>query len=516
MRVATKLAAGYGLLIVLLAGLVLYHVAAIHTMAATSETLASLILRLSRTSSDQLARLDELDENGSKYLVTRDTGYVARFEGARAGFTASLYEIEALDLSPEERVRVDSLSALWPRLFPPGATLDALIAARAAEAPGAAEPFAGWLEDAVRQLRARTRAIYVASEREMEAEVTASLGRARRVETLSTITVVAALSLSVIVFGLVFRSITGPLAALRRGTHAVAGGDFEYRLTGARADEFAELAADFNVMTQKLRELDHAKRDFLSHLSHDLKTPLAAIHDANLLLLDEIPGALNSRQRRLLQHNVTSGERLAGMLGKLLDVARLEAGAVEYRFQRCDLQNVVRAAVNEFESVAERRGIALEADLEERALPVDCDGERVLQVVENLLENAFRYSAEGGVVRVEARGFSSTDAEPSATAGAGDSSRTGFALVGVEDAGPGVPDEEKSRIFERFHQSANGRGRAGGGVGLGLAICREIVRAHGGRIWVSDNPSGGSRFSFLLPLAGAQRGPLSPSGKGAA
>lgn len=514
MRVATKLAAGYGLLIVLLAGLVLYHVAAIHTMAATNETLASLVLRLSRTAGDQLARLDELDENGSKYLVTRDTGYVARFEGARARFAASLDELAALDLSPAERARVDSLSALWPRLFPPGATLDALIAARSAAALGAAEPFPVWLEDAVRQLRARTRAIYVASEREMEAEVAASLARARRVEALSTVTLAAALTLSVIVFGLVFRSITGPLAALRRGTHAVAGGDFEYRLTGARADEFAELAADFNVMTRKLRELDHAKRDFLSQLSHDLKTPLAAIHDANLLLLDEIPGTLNPRQRRLLQHNVTSGERLASMLGKLLDVARLEAGAVEYRFQRCDIQRVVRAAVDEFESVAERRGISLEADLEERDLPVDCDSERVLQVVENLLENAFRHSQEGGVIRVEARGFSSADAE--APAGEGDAARNGFALVGVEDAGPGVPDEEKSRIFERFHQSANGRGRAGGGVGLGLAICREIVRAHGGRIWVSDRPTGGSRFSFLLPLAAAQRGPLSSSGSGAA
>jgi two-component system sensor histidine kinase GlrK len=339
----------------------------------------------------------------------------------------------------------------------------------------------------------------------MAADVEASVRAARRLETLSVGALGMALALSVLVFALVFRSITGPLTQLRRGTHAVAGGDLEYRLEGTRTDEFSELADDFNVMTQRLRELDRAKRDFLSQVSHDLKTPLAAIQDANALLLDGIPGSLNERQRRLLEHNVSGGQRLAAMLAKLLDVSRLEAGAAEYHFARCDLHDVIRQAVSEFESAAERRGIALEADLHERSLSVECDAERVLQVVENLIENAVRFSPEGGVIRVQARGFSATEA-------GADPSRSGFALVGVEDAGPGVPDEEKTRIFERFHQSPGGRSRPGGGVGLGLAICREIVRAHGGRIWVSDVPSGGSLFSFLLPMNGAQHSPSSNGG----
>jgi two-component system sensor histidine kinase GlrK len=446
------------------------------------------VLRLSRNASDQVARLEELNENGSKYWLTRDQGYAALFEAARSGFGATLNELSALELSPEERTGLDSLRALWPRHFPPGVDLDSLITARR-RAGGPA--FDVWLEEATRELRERARPINEASDRAMRAEIAASIAAARRVQTLSVVSLVTAFLVSVLVFVLVFRSITGPLAQLQRGARAVAGGDFEYRLDRRRSDEFSELADDFNVMTQRLRDLDHAKRDFLSQLSHDLKTPLVAIQDANLLLLDEIPGAVNERQRRLIEHNLASARRLGSMLGKLLDVSRLEAGAVEYQFEACDLHDVIRQAVSEFQSAAERRGIELEADLPERSLNVECDPERVLQVIENLLENAVRYSPEGGVIRIEARTLSGS--VPGVAAANG-----GFALVGVADAGPGVPDEEKNRIFERFHQRVNGR--AGGGVGLGLAICREIVLAHGGRIWVSDVPTGGSQFSFMLPV----------------
>src|SRR5688572_19890989 len=151
MRVATKLGVGYGLLILLLAGLVLYHMVAVRAMVATNETLATQVLRLSRTATDQLARLDELAENGSKYEVTRDSGYVARFESARAGFGADLDRLASLELSSEERAGVDSLKALWPRLFPASADLDDLIGAHAGPTATGGD-FDLWLEDAVRQL----------------------------------------------------------------------------------------------------------------------------------------------------------------------------------------------------------------------------------------------------------------------------------------------------------------------------------------------------------------------------
>ena len=493
MRVAAKLAAGYGLLIVLLAAIVLYHVAVIHGMASTNARLSSLVLRLSRTATEQLFRLDELDEDGSKYWVTRDSGYVEHFDEARSAFDQALVDLAALDLSADERAQLDSLAFRWAQLFPPEASVHDLIEAHQGldvDAPG----FVDWLGESTSLLRGQTRAVYSASERAMGDEVSASLGAAERVERLSWVALVSALTLSLTVFGLVVRSITGSLSRLRRGTHAVADGNFEHRLEEPRSDEFAELADSFNVMTQRLRELETTKRDFLSQVSHDLKSPLAAIQDASLLLLDEVPGTLSVPQRRLLEHNVSSGQRLASMIGKLLDVSRLDAGAVEYRFEPCDLSAVIKAAMAEFESPAERRWLHLEADLPERPLTVEGDAERVRQVLDNLLENALRFSPDGGVVQVQVRAFSEG---------------SGFALIAVADAGPGVPDEEKTRIFERFHQTAAGRSRPGRGVGLGLALCREVVHAHGGRIWVSDQPTGGSIFSVLLPLAGPR--PPSPA-----
>src|SRR5688500_6960117 len=208
MRVATKLGIGYGLLVLLLAGVLLYHLAAVRGIQGTNQTLASLVLRLSATATDQLGRLDELNENGSKYWISEDSGYVARFDEARTGFETDLAELGALDLSEDERILLDSLSALWPRLFPPGADLDGLIAAHTA-APAEQAGFDLWLDDATRQLRDRTGAIYRASAGEMEDEVLASLAAARRVERSSLVALAAALSLSVLVFVLVLRSIAG-------------------------------------------------------------------------------------------------------------------------------------------------------------------------------------------------------------------------------------------------------------------------------------------------------------------
>lgn len=508
MRVATKLATGYGLLIAVLTAALLYQVGAIHRVVDANQTLSSLILRLSLSTSEQLTRLDEMVENGSKYWVTGDTGYAARFHQARRGFDRALADLRSLDLSGAEKVELDSLALQWGQGFHPSLTLDDLIAVEVA-ARGDSTDFAAALDSAVDGLRRRTQNVYWASQRSMEDEVRESVRSAQQAQRISFAAVLGALALSLVVFGLVVRSITVALARLRSGTRVVAGGDFDYRLAAQREDEFAELARDFNVMTARLQELDRAKRDFLSQVSHDLKTPLSAIQEANQLLLDGIPGSLNEKQRRLLEHNARSGRRLADMIGKLLDLSRIDAGALEYRFEPCDLNEVIATAVSQFEHRGIGGEVGLEAELPDRPLTLECDRERIRQVLENLLENAIRYSPDGAVVRVEARRFSETagDVSPGGRDGRG-TGTSGFALIEVADSGPGVPDAEKKKIFERFYQAPSGKvGRDRGGVGLGLALCREIVCSHGGRIWVSDRPAGGSIFSVLLPADGSRAGP---------
>jgi signal transduction histidine kinase len=266
-----------------------------------------------------------------------------------------------------------------------------------------------------------------------------------------------------------------------QGTRAIAKGQFWHRLPAHGRDEFAELARDFNAMTERLGELDRMKKDFVSHVSHDLKAPLASIRQIMHVLLQEIPGSLNDQQKNLIQLSYKSAERLASMVGNLLDVSRMEAGTMEYRMAAHDIVSLVQSVIDEFDVQAQEKEIRFRLQCNQPTLAVNCDSERIEQVIGNLYENALK--------------FSPSRSEIVTNIGPG---KRGEILISVADSGPGVPDGQKGRIFEKFHQIKHGTKVAGQGVGLGLAICKTIVEAHRGQIWVEDNPNGGSIFSFVL------------------
>jgi len=163
---------------------------------------------------------------------------------------------------------------------------------------------------------------------------------------------------------------------------------------------------------------------------------------------------------------------------------------MEYRLLRHDLAEVVRTAVNGFEARSREARVGIELNLPEHQILVDCDHDRIIQVVGNLVDNALKFSSPGGSIEIAVHPLQAAYSEK------------GPAFVEVRDRGPGVPDEEKELIFERFYQVARGSGDGGSrGVGLGLAICREIIEAHGGEINVKDQEGLGSIFSFSLPAA---------------
>src|SRR5262249_42168906 len=161
----------------------------------------------------------------------------------------------------------------------------------------------------------------------------------------------------VVVAAIILSSINEPLRRLMKGTHAVAKGEFWHRLPASGRDEFAELARDFNVMTERLGELDQMKKDFVSHVSHDLKAPLASIRQMMYLLLQEIPGSLNEQQKNLIQLSYNSAERLAAMVGNLLDVSRMEAGSMEYQMADHDIVGVINEVAAEFDVQARAKDV---------------------------------------------------------------------------------------------------------------------------------------------------------------
>jgi two-component system sensor histidine kinase GlrK len=294
------------------------------------------------------------------------------------------------------------------------------------------------------------------------------------------------LLLGVLLSALLVRSIVRPLDRLAKGTREIAASRFAYRLDARGSDELAEVARDFNAMSERLEELDGLKRDFVSNVSHDLKTPLTSMQEANNVLLDELPGPLSESQRQLLMHNQESGRRLSSMIAKLLDLSRLESMPA-LNCELLDAAAVVQRAVDRANAARSKGGALVTFEAPEapeapgQALLLRGDADGIARVLDNVLENAIKFSPSNGAVSVTLV-------------------QHGDALtISIADEGPGIPDVDKKRIFERFYQTQTGRAVRSRGVGLGLAICRHVVAAHNGSIWVTDNVPRGSIFCVSLP-----------------
>lgn len=501
MKVAARLAGAFGLLVVLLVGLVVYHVRTIHRTVSTSYELSEISARLALASDRLPALLARLDEAASKYWITRDPGYRAQFDEALAAFDDGLRRLADSPLGAREAAALEELVRLREEFTP---HVEALVPPHVAPGARYDEAPLDTVVAHVAQLRARARLLAQASQERMDHRLDQSAVTARRVERVTWGAVVVVILLGILFAGMVIRSISDALRRLQEGTRQVAGGNFEYRLAEDRDDEFAELARDFNVMTQRLGELDRMKRDFLSKVSHDLKTPLASMQETTRLLLDEVPGPLTETQARLLRLNHESGQRLSAMISKILDLSAMEAGTLGVEIGHHDVAALARQAVAVTAPVAADRSVRIVTDIAAPAPRLACDGDLVIQVLVNLLENAVKFSPEGGTVRLAARAVVERPADVpverwSAVVSGEDPAPA--VLLSVIDEGPGVPEHEADAIFDRFYQTAAGRRVQGRGVGLGLCICREIVDAHGGAIWVRPNPRGGSIFSVLLPRA---------------
>ena len=491
MKVTARLAIGTGIAVVLLLAVLVWDLATIRRLAAVGQELSQVSFRVSMLALEQDRLLNRMDEFIRKYSVTEDEAYDERLSELEEAFAGRLAELSSLRLSDEERLEVGTLSSLWADYWRAAVTFQDSPSTGIAVDRDRLETLLEKLDVLQRQVR---RLDEVAQSRVAE-KARRSVEVSRRAERLSWAVVGVAMVVSLLILWLTVRSIQRPLHRLAGGTRAVADGDFSGRLDSSGKDEFGRLAESFNQMVHRLAELDQVKKDFLSHVSHELKTPLVSMQETTELLLEEIPGPLNDRQRRFLALNLESSLRLSTMITRLLDLSQLEAGVMEYEFLAHDLSDVVRTAVNGFEARSRELQVAIELNVPEHGVAVDCDRDRIIQVVGNLVDNALRFSSAGDTIEISVHPLLAAYSEK------------GPPFVEVKDRGPGIPDEDKERVFERFYQVRQGRGDGGGkGVGLGLAICREIIEAHGGGISVRDRKEGGSVFSFDLPPAEAMRG----------
>ncbi len=478
MRVSTKLWSGYGLLLVLMGSLLAYHINIIRDLTNAQQRLTAVSVQVSVTSAEQLYRLDRLLEAGRKYEVSADSGYAALYAAIAVELDSAITGLETLSHGALEADEVADLVTLW------GA-----FRAMAAEGTPAGVPRTPVLANQVDAIKQAVIDVSQASRAVMRAEMDRGARDMSRARRSAWIVGGSALLAGLTIILLIIRSISGSLGNLSAATRRVAAGEFGHRLEGSHDKEFRELARNFDAMVQRLGEVDELKRNFLSGISHDLKSPLASITEAMRVLLDGVPGPVNERQRRLLELGLASGDRLSAMISDLLMLAQLESQAVQYSFEPTDVADIVRQAVERMGARLEQAGVAADVEAPE-SLVIECDEARVSQVIENLLDNALKFSPEGGIVHVE-------------IASAPENGGQDGVHVRVSDEGPGIADEDKTAIFDRFTQRGEAGGSAGG-VGLGLTICREIVAAHDGYIGVEDRPGGGSTFIVALPARPAE------------
>ncbi|MBI3950110.1 MAG: HAMP domain-containing histidine kinase [Acidobacteria bacterium] len=505
MKIATKITAGYGILIALMILLLIYDVSLIQHMEIINRDLSEVNFRAAIVALQLRRDLDQIKEYTEKYFVSGDP-YAADLKELHGAFMNSLQKVSSLSRSEKEQTEIKRLSQMWTEFM----TIDARRQEPMVKRFGSpeTEDLLSRLLDHLNRLQAQTEIVMQATQQAIEFQVEKSTDAGQQAERIAWGAAAAALAVSVLVCLLVVRSISEPLNQLTEGTRAVAGGNFQYQLDTSRNDEFSQFARDFNIMSQRLSELDQMKKDFISHVSHELKAPLASTQETTRFLLEQIPGPLTEKQRRLLELNLQSGSRLSSMIANLLDLSRMEAGVMEYEFKSQDLIPLIRVAVAEGEARARERNLRLEIELPPQPVIMECDGDRFLQVVGNLLDNAMKFSPNGVAIGIRLRLVTDIPKQlPEAWRQkvGNAASEQGLAIITVSDSGPGVPDSHKELIFKKFHQVKQRKKVSGQGVGLGLAICRTIIKAHHGTIWVEDNPEGGSVFFISLPMGTVQR-----------
>lgn len=257
-------------------------------------------------------------------------------------------------------------------------------------------------------------------------------------------------------------------------------------------DQSRELAAahrDAEAQREKLRHERADRQQLLQMVSHELRTPVTFITGYNHLLLSEEVGPLTEEQRRFLTECTKGCQRLSAFIGNLLEASReIEAGEVlEVGTER--VEDVLEEVAGLFARMLEEQEVRLCVEVEPAKLRVSCDRLRVEQVLTNLVTNALKVTKSGGLLEFSAKGVCVD----------------GRAMVeiSVADDGPGIDAADRERIFEPYVQGADSR--QAGGLGLGLAICRRLVAAHGGEIWSSEREGGGALFVFTLPQPGANQ-----------
>lgn len=304
--------------------------------------------------------------------------------------------------------------------------------------------------------------------------------------------------------GLLVRQITAPLGELAGAASRIAGGNLDTRVEITNTDELGRVGAAFNQMAASLDRQEELRRNLMADIAHELRTPISVIQGQVEALQDGIFPVTEESLEPIYNNSLL----LNRLVEDLRTLAHAEAGQLDLSRQPVNLADIVTDLFDDLRSQADARDVTLTADVPANLPPADADPQRLRQVLLNLLSNGIRHTPAGGTVSIQCT-VCSEQFTVNSNQWQGDeqlttdhwSLITGHCLlITVRDSGPGIPPEDLPHIFDRFYRGDKSRSRQTGGMGLGLAIAKELVEAHGGRIWAESRPDEGAAFHVTLPV----------------
>lgn len=279
---------------------------------------------------------------------------------------------------------------------------------------------------------------------------------------------------------LLARGMIAPLREMAKAAREMERGNYGQRVAATSRDEVGELARAFNHMAAELEHVDLMRKNLIANVSHELKTPISGLRAT----LENVVDGVNKADTKTLEVMLSQVNRLGDLVNDLLDLSRLESGAIKLQLRTFKLGDLLNRVVQEAElyihSQFGERELRVIAEVAPH-LECTADSKRLHQVLFNIVENAIRHSPQGGTVQLRAS-----------------QRQTGIELT-VDDEGPGIAPEDRDRVFERFYRADDTGSSTDGSSGLGLAIARWIVELHNGKISTSSSEAGGCRFTITLP-----------------
>jgi signal transduction histidine kinase len=292
---------------------------------------------------------------------------------------------------------------------------------------------------------------------------------------------VATAAVSFILISVISKSISRPVKRINEAARFIASGNFDKRINYSARDEIGQLSRSFDEMAESLDNQENTRREFITNISHDLRSPLTSMRGFLQAIIDgTVP---EEKRQHYLNIILEESERLGKLANDILNMNSAQILADRLNLIDFDLNELIRKTVIMFEPKIEAKKIGVSVIFYAEAAAVHADYEKIQRVIYNLIDNAIKFVDEGGAIAVESDALEDK------------------AFISVRDNGRGISAEDQKYVFDRFYKADSSRNEDKGGRGLGLAIAREFIRAHGEVIAVKSEPGKGCQFKFSLPLS---------------